>query len=358
MRTLKILILNLSLGLCVQTFALRLLGAEDNSDHSTTKNSGCFPDWKQKSGDFSLSPVIGAQYRTEDYQTYRQKSLETEIGASGLIQGLPIVSGNPGAEHDLSGGVVWGRVDGKRDDRLSGKSTTIDQSYRRFWIGDQVYGYYRFLRFGLGLTFGRKSYDSRHRYQDIDSLGITNDLGVLMRTWSSAHLTTRYLIAKRLRPTKTFLREFDLWIHNRMDFSMFSAFVDAGPGRTWVTEVVISDEELSGVSDYLKVYAGANPFWKFFIHGRAKYIYGSSGEDVGSYASVRLPDEELGLPPTVAMPEDSLTTQMFIGLDRVFLGFGVGWQVIRQTVNLSQKNGRSRSTTADSGLVFSYAARL
>jgi hypothetical protein len=58
------------------------------------------------------------------------------------------------------------------------------------------------------------------------------------------------------------------------------------------------------------------------------------------------------------MPEDSLVFSSFLGLNDVFLGFGVGWYYNLQILNMNERNGTEKKTTRNNGFGFSYSASL
>lgn len=322
------------------------------------QRSAFFPNWQPSEFSWHLGPVVGAKYFSyEDDKTGQKTSgVETEFGGQLLFEGIGLVSGNPGVYLEPHLGLSWGQI--------SSETKTVDRneesesvSYQRSWAGVDTIFLWKFYRHVLGISGGKKTF-SDDAYRDVQSGELRNDFGVLILPWISQHYTNAIRRLAEDSFDDPFLSEVDHWLHTRFFTRFFSAYFDLGPGVTYSKEYAKDPEDnyqqiASGRTDYVLALVGLRPFWKLSMSGNAKYVYHSE-EELGFYARTKLPGQGVNDAPVTTMPEDSLTISSFIGINNLFSGFGIGWWYINQTLNLSEKNGKTREKTEDNGFGITF----
>lgn len=323
-----------------------------------THGSNLLPDWGTRDFDWFAGPVFGFKYTdvSADGQP-RTKSTTLEGGLTAGLSGIPVVPGNPGFQFAPDAGVAYGynfaRIEGK-----DGTERTSSH-YRRQWVGFGETLYVHWFRYRLDLRYGRLT-PTENPDAVVQSQKIGNDFGVLILPWLSQHYTLDYLRAYGKRTSSTLLKDYNHWLHTRMFFDLMSFVVDLGPGFTQTTEYdsANGDELAKGHVDYFLTKLAANPFWKFVADGQAKYVYASSEEKLGAYATQRLPEDELNEPTTLAMPEDSFMGSLFLGVKDLFFGVGAGWRQNVQVLNVRRKDGAEKQTIKDQGFGLYYEVRF
>lgn len=311
-----------------------------------------FPNWGTPSFDWYIDPIIGLSYTK---YTNEQGSFDTVASEAGLalgLKGVPLIPSNPGLYISPGAGRAWGSVDTKDP---SNKTTSVKytRTFGNLSLVVPVYWYRHTLR----LTRGVKEYsvDSIDRWQ---SFSVMNDFAVLILPVLSGHLTHTYLKAFREDFDKQNLLENDYWVHARFSTSVLKFFIDAGPGFTVSKEYLVEpgnhQEVADGQVDYFKLLTGLHLFWKFGMTGQAKYIYKSTDNNLGQYATELLPEESLNQPREQTMPEDSLNASLFFGARQILGGFGFGYQYYLQILNMNEKDGKKKETTRDQGFTITF----
>lgn len=330
----------------------------DNAPKSTeVRGSGVLPDWPTSSFDWFAGPVFGFKYSdvSADNQP-RTRTTTVEGGLTAGLSGIPIVPGNPGFQFAPDAGMAFGFAQSTL--KFSDDSTQKFMShYRRQWIGLGFTTYVHWFRYRLDLRTG-KLMPRENPENGIVSQKMGNDFGVLILSWLSQHYTLNLTKAIETETDKMFLKDADHWLHTRMFFDFMAFVLDLGPGFTQTTEYVGGEEAGKGHTDYFLLRLGLNPFWKLVADGQAKYVYNSSDEKLGAYADTRLPEEELGEPTTLAMPEDSFMGSLFLGVKDLVFGIGAGWRQNVQILNVSRKDGAEKQTKRDQGFGLYYEVRF
>ena len=148
-----------------------------------------------------------------------------------------------------------------------------------------------------------------------------------------------------------------------MFFNFMSFHLNAGPGFELVDEY--GEDEAghrishgAGRSDYLRADAGLRLVWKLGAAGSWRYVYGASTDELGLYPGFKLPDQSLEDTSRAPVPEDTLTSSVFIGLSDLFGGLGIGWRQNNLVYNLNEKNGKKRESFVAQGFGVFYQTRI
>ncbi len=333
--------------------------AGTSTSSSETNSSGLFPDWPTSDFDWFAGPVIGFKYSdvSADNQP-RTKTTTFEGGLTAGLSGIPIVPGNPGFQFAPDVGAAFGYNFSTSKDE-DGKTQRTSGHYRRQWIGLGETVYVHFFRYHLDLRYGRLT-NPDDPDAIIQSQKIGNDFGFLILPWLSGHYTLNYLRGYTHEYADKFLEDYDHWIHARMFFNFMSFMVDLGPGFTQTTEydIILHGKLANGRTDYFLMKLALNPFWKFVADGQAKYVYNATEENLGTYSTTRLPEDELSEPTTLAMPEDSFLGSLFLGVKDIAYGIGAGWRQNIQVLNVRRKNDADKQTIKDQGFGLYYEVRF
>lgn len=309
------------------------------------------PDWEQKSFDWQFSPIFAYRMQTAEANGLTTTSATSEAGLRLGVSDIGIVPGNPGVSAGAHAGMAFGTdaavVTGPNN--LKDKKNT---TYKRTFGGIGVTNYLRFVRQTIGIEKAKLEYNDEGKTLT-QTMGFDHDLAVLLLSTLSEHYTFTYLRAYGAEYDKWFLIERDNWLHTRYEPGILSIVVDFGPGLTFVEE-----QQAKGTTDYIKLLTQMHIFWKLGWSGSAKYVLASSEERIGESAGVRLPNEDLDKPSSVAMPEDSFLGSFFFGVSNIAYGVGVGYHYNLQILNLGKHKGRERITTKDSGFGASFTAAL
>ena len=313
--------------------------------------SAMFPNWGTPEFSWYLDPIIGLRFTKNTNDTGTTDTVTSEIGAAIGLNGVPVIPLNPGLFLSPSVGKAWGSVDSK----FGGETTSV--KYQRTFGALQFTVPIYWYRHTLKISRGVKEY-SVDTFSKLQSFSVMNDFAVLFVPWISGHLTHTYLKAFQNKFSEPALLENDYWLHGRFATSILSFYIDLGPGFTVTKEYSLADgthqEVANGQIDYFKFLTGLHLFWKFGMTGQAKYIYKTTDNNLGQYASQLLPDEGLNKPREQSMPEDSLAASLFLGARNIIAGLGFGWQYNLQILNMSEKDGKKKETTKDQGYTFTY----
>jgi hypothetical protein len=326
----------------------KAMGQEKNKDrtkknHKRQDRSSLFPDWSPDGFDWTVGPVLASQVATSERDDVKVQTTAFELGLRAGVTGVPLVPGNPGATVGVAATYAAGTFSERTtSDADPGGETYTTRSTRSLGeVTARVYaGCYRHT---LALSRGRLEYAEKDDLQipPVQSLAVTNDMGVLIIPWISEHLTWRNTRAFSTKFARPFLTEDDFWLHTRLQAEMLSLLFDIGPGFTLSTEYSAEDAEkevlAKGRTDYVKLLSSANLFWKVGAALAAKYVYNSTEEELGELADRRLPDQELGQQNRLAPPEDSLLLSAFIGVRDVFAGLGLGYHYNMQVYHMGDE---------------------
>lgn len=323
-----------------------------------------FPSWPVPGFDWSLDPVAGFETRTYYADDTETSVATTELGLRASLKGLPFMPTNPGVTSDVMVGGTFG-ASGNYSQKTAGSSeeTELDgYTYKRYWggLGFTIL-YHQFknrIQFRRGIL--TPSTDDR---PVVTSNGITNDFGILIFSWISGHYTLGIDRVFLSTQDDTFLSEVDHWLHVRFFTDFLKAYFDIGPGYT-DSEQIIAPSGADGLktttkqsTSYFLALAGLNPFWKFVAKMRAKYVLDSSGESILG-GDLQLPEQDLNQPTDTGIPADSLVSSLFVGLENIFGGFGIGYQVNLSVYNMSEKDGKKKETIRQDGFAVAYTANF
>lgn len=311
---------------------------------------GFLPDWPVTGFDWYVSPIAAFKYQatsTDGADPTKTTTFEGGLGAG--VQGIPVVPGNPGFTVAPDAGLAYGYnysvVDSEGGDE---KSST---HYRRQWLGLASTLYVKFFRYRLDVRNARLTV-SEDSSKLVKSQFLGNDFGVLVLPWLSQHYTLDYLRAYGESYQDKFLEDYDHWFHTRMFFDFWSVMTDFGPGVTHTSEF---DPESGGRlahgrTDYLLFKGHMNPVWKVVLDTQAKYVFNATEKNLGNYAAMRLPEDDLNEPDTLAMPEDSFMGSLFLGVKDIAYGIGAGWRTNIQVLNVQRRGDAPKQTTKTQGL--------
>ncbi len=321
---------------------------------ATNESSGVLPDWPVSDFDWFINPIVGLQYTTTSVDgspAHRSTTMEGGLGAG--LSGIPVVPSNPGFTLAPDAGLAYGyNLDLYKDEK--NKEQRLSTHYRRQWIGLGATTYFHFFRYHLDIRNARLT-PSEDPSALVQSQKIGNDFGILILPWLSEHYTLDYIRAYAKYYGDKLLEDYDHWLHTRMFFSPMSFVLDLGPGVTHTIEYRAGGE---GVTEYFLLKTGFNPFWKFVADGQAKYVYHSTEETLGAYANLRLPEDQLNEPQTLALPEDSFLGSLFLGVKDIAYGIGAGWRQNIQVLNVQRRHSARKETKKDQGLGLYYEVRF
>jgi hypothetical protein len=335
--------------------------SETNFDEpSTAASSGgdpLFPDWSVEPFDWFASPVIGFQLNTLDNDSGTVRTTTLEGGLMAGLEGISVMPGNPGLTWGVGAGAAWGYATSVLSD--SGDDRKSSLHYQRKWGGISATYYYKFFRYKLGLSKGRLNF-SEFPDDLVQSFKVNNDFGFLIKNWISAHYTLNYLKAYKDKFDSPFLLETDNWVHTRFFTDVMDFVFDVGPGFTQTTAYDIEGESeiAKGTTNYFLIKTQMTLFWKVVGVGLGKYAYESSEKFLGTYATTRLPEDQLNEPSTLSIPEDSFQGSFFLGIKDIMFGVGAGWRYNIRVLNASGKNDTERETTKDQGFGLYYEVRF
>lgn len=319
----------------------------------------CFPNWATSGFSWSLRPILGAKTTsTVSEDGKRVDTFTTEAGAQAHLKSIPIIDNNPGAFLGvLAGGARGTTAITKRSDDLELEALTYKRVFGELSLIVPFHFYKHTLTFGRG----KKVTDSDPE-DVLQTMTLSNDMGVLVYRWLSTHLTQRYLRLFENQYTKPLFEEQDFWLHARFFTDFQNASFDLGPGVTQgVLYAMENDENVqiaSGHSRYLKALGAMDIVWKIKFDFFAKYVLSSNEERLGQYANTGLPNEGVHAPRSLSMPEDSGILNSTVGVANLFRGIGIAWIYNIQVLNLSEKNNSERSTERYQGLRASYAISI
>lgn len=311
-----------------------------------------FPNWPVPKFNWQVDPLAGLETREVDSNNSSGTTYRTELGLMFDVTGIPFDPNNPGFVGFASVGGTFGSQL-STDFDLDGQDTPIEgYSFTRAWghAGTSIL----YKQFKNTFTLGRgiiENSDSELA-PTITQNSFEYDLGVLIYSWISGHYTFNYDLYDRSGLSKTFITEGKHWFHARMFTSIGNSYFDLGPGFT-NTEQNTEDATYDQSNTFFLALLGTNPFWKFVAKSRAKYIFSASESEVTPYPS-QLPMQQLNQPSDTALPEDSFVFDAFIGFERIWSGFGIGYQISLTELNVNDDD--KKSSQRQQGFTFAYKA--
>lgn len=321
-----------------------------------------FPKWERRGFDWDIAPILAFKAGTNTSGGTTTTSTSAETGVRAGLKDIPLIPGNPGAGAGVKAGVAFGDTAAVTTIDETGEREKSNVKYQRVFGGVSATGYYKFVKQELGFEKAKLEYDDKVKTV-VQQIGVDHDLGLLVMTWLSAHHTLNYSRAFNDQASEPFLVMQDHWLHTRIftDFLQFA--FDLGPGATFADEYGYDtagkhEKQATGRTDYFQMLTRFHIFWKLGASGRAKYIYNSSEEKLGGYSGVRLPGDDLDQPSSVTQPEDSFQGSFFLGISDLFYRISVGWRYNVEISNLSEKDGKKKSVTRDSGFGAGFQAAL
>lgn len=321
--------------------------ALDAADEGAPVPSPWFPDWGVTPFGHQIYPVVGFAYRERD----GANQVQYELGIGGGLNGIPLHSGNPGAYLNPRGGYAWGQVrthvDGLDTDTVS---------YNRYWIGNTLEVPVRWFRYSLGLDYGKIAADEKA--ETVQKLDVSNDFGVLLLPVLSGHFTHSYgRLYGDSFDTKYEVSN-DFWVHGRFFIEKFS--VDFGPGVAFVKNHLAGGETFSSSLTYFRGLGRWDIFWKLGAAAHARYVVFASEDSAGSgLEQHRDPTRDLNAVARAPAPlEDSFDANLFIGLQNLFGGVGLGWSWNVMALHALERGNHERETTRRQGFGLVYQGQF
>jgi len=314
-----------------------------------SKVSGWFPNWGTEPFDYSISPILGFKYTKVTTEEGVTDTATSEIGLALGVKGINLQKDDPTATIGTEVGYAVGKIiTNNRVGVLEVDDLNYSRKYGNISLTVPVKAYRHVLTFSRG----RKDFNEGTP-KLIQSFGVTNDMGLKLKSWTSTHLTHTYLRVFSEKFDEQYFDSNDYWAHQLLSFKPFSTTLDFGPGVTNEREFATVGEEHSeisrGTANYFKANYSMNLIWKIGFSASGKYIISSTEQPSESFARLDLPEDSVYAPRSTPMPKDSLVATSLFGIPNLFAGFGLGWVYNLQILNLSEKEDTQRVTTKDNG---------
>lgn len=373
--------MNLILRIILRTIMLSLyfladpmsLQAKEKYDSGTEKQSSasqCFPDWSTPEFQLRLVPILGFNsLKSKDAQGRDTSVYSSELGIEAALDGVPLLPGNPGVYltpyMTFAGGKrLLSGYRGAEDNATSFET----KNYTRTVVGLGLQVPIKFYKHSLSVEKG-KLFFKKEAGSNIESWEVSNDFGLMVLSNLSAHLTHTYTKAYQVNWSNPLLVMDDLWLHGRMSFAFLSMFFDMGPGVMFYDTYQIAQSDTGTYNyartdklarsrvEYLKADAGLHLFWKLGATAGMQYIYRVSEEERLQDLAVRLPRDGLNQSRSIFnQPEDTLRGYLFLGLQNIFSGVGLGWQYNYEMLNAS--NSKDHQIESNHGFGLQVSAKL
>ncbi len=335
--------------------------SEGEANGEEKSSSWWFPNWQPPSFDWILHPAAGFKAENDKTSAYTRASASSEIGLRLALNGVPIVSGNPGFYLKPQAGYAAGTYNTKMKP-TGGKEQSQSGSFSRYFYGTDLNLYLGFYKHTLGVTAGTLQY-SGDRTDAFHSLSILNDFGFLLLRNLSTHLTLDYVTAYEDSYSKPTIQEKDHWLHLKVFFDYFNINFDTGPGFSTVdlwgkdatgNRIKVGD----GQTNYYLTLFSMDLYWKLGLSARVNYVYDAPQFNAAAselVAGNRLPTQSLNDAQAIStLPDDSMDSQFFLGARNLYAGLGIGYNYHLLQLNYSEKDGRKRQTYRDQGLSVVY----
>ena len=319
-----------------------------------------FPSWQVPEFDWGFDPILGFKARKTETGGIKTTTVATEAGAHLQLKNISLNSGPTRFQVSPHGGLTYGYLaqDSKSDD------LNLDQGSRseRSWYGLKLSGYHKAYRHEIGVHRGKINY--AEDFASIQNLSLRNDMGVMVLPHLSAHLTTNYQTVFQDSLSKPTLKEMDHWLHGKVAFDFLSLMLDAGPGMTTLDSYAEvngeNQHQFKSDTQYLLSTLSGRFFWRFGFWGSVRYTFNADSDLTGAESVlVQLPNQNLNDPSTIqTLPEDSLDSFLFVGIQNLFAGFGFGYKYSVLVLNYGEKDGTDRQVFRDNGYTITYELSL
>lgn len=310
-----------------------------------------FPNWKVPKFNWAIDPLAGYEMRKISSSDSSGTTYRTELGLLLDVVGIPFDPNNPGFVGFAGIGGTFGAQASTNFD-FDGADTPIDgYSFTRAWghFGTSIlYKQYKHT-FTLGRGIIENS-DSENQ-PTVTQNTFEYDFGVLFYSWISGHYTFNLDVFDRSDLKYVFITEQKHWFHARMFTTFANSYFDLGPGFA-NTEQNDGTNQYEQSNTFFLALLGMNPFWKFVAKSRAKYIFKASNNEITPYPG-QLPMQQLNQPSDTALPEDSFVLDAFVGFERIWNGFGIGYQISLTEYNVSSDD---KVSSRQQGFTFAYKA--
>lgn len=333
----------------------------ENDDEPEEKESWFFPPWGAPQFDWIIHPAAGFKAENDKTTTFERQSASTELGLRFAMNGVPIVSGNPGFYLKPQVGYAAGTYNTKLKP-VGGSEVKSNGNFTRYFYGTDTVLLLKSFKNTFGVTAGTLKY-SGDRTDTFHSLNFLEDVGILILPNLSTHLTLDYITAYENRFSKPTIQERDHWLHLKVFFDYFNINFDMGPGFStvdlWATDASGNRSKIGdGTTNYFLTLFNMDLYWKLGLSARINYVYDAPNFNAAASSLVaesRLPTQSLNDPQAIStLPDDSLDSQFFIGARNLYAGLGVGYNYHVLQLNYSEKGGRKRQTYRDQGISVTY----
>lgn len=272
-----------------------------------------FPAFERPEGGIRFYPIAGYRLTEAKSLAGSARSSGLELGVRGGWNYLQLSKGKSGLGLIARGAIAADRVTATiSNDKGFGTKETPLNVFRGWAEGGAVI-FFKALREELTVARGILKYDY-DEFPLVQDVVTSNDLGLRLTQGISVGLQTKYRHVYSELVAEPTTAEIDNWAHLSVRIDALGLTLDGGPGTTYTQESYLDDIAAEGTVRYAQILMSRPrlPYVQDFS-GRVKYVMGTSDENLGRYATMRLPEDDLGMPPTLTAPNNTMILAAFFG---------------------------------------------
>ena len=318
------------------------------------------PDWKPPNSDYKILPI--AAYRLSDSKTLAGKaqSSGSDLGGRFELAHFNLFGKNPGLTFEFTGSASKGSLTTSITDNSFTSASNSTINFERAWYEFGFTLYLGSLKYNVKASQGVLRFPDG-RIERIQSVELINEAQLNIFSWLQFGIFSE---AKQV-----FREQFDEPIHVEVDnwsyfkFSIFDSIdLALGPGIVIAQESEGEDIVADGETHYTRIDLQALTTSIYRLWGRIKYVHNTTDPDLGRFATMKLPKDELYATPRLVPPEDTLSFTIFLTAPYgpySFIGpFELGYWMNQVIFNYKKKNSEESHTNRDLGIGVFFGLKL
>ncbi len=306
-----------------------------------------WPHFHRPAFDYHFAPL--ASYRLTNTGTIAElaSSSGQELGLLASLRNIGFRRKNHSLlSLSLSLAAAEGRIKTLLVEKEGRGSSSNSLGFFRGYAETQLSFYYKSFRILANVSRGGLSYrlEEVPLIQAIVAKGTT---GLRVYNWMGLHFDTiyRHIYSEVFSdPTSV---ELISWPHSEFNLKKLGIDLDIGPGLAYAQESRESKISGEGSVRFAFMTLNLKKFFNIDIEGRARYILKNSNDELGYYATMKLPQDSMYEPPLLVAPSDTLTLSLFV--NQFYRDFKIGYWNNWLVYDYQRKYRKKSHTNRESG---------
>lgn len=318
--------------------------------------AGILPSWQPRESGMHSEPIGSLKQTTVKTVGGEASAIGKDLGAKVGWWHVNLFGRNPGLFLVFNVAGSYGEVGtsvSAADGRGSSDSNVV---FRRYYSDLGLVFYGGFFRWEAVGSYGSLFYRD-DKLPPVQAIIGVNKFDMLIYKWFSfgLHSRARHVYEKDFESPRAV--EVDNRAQFRFEFDHKKHYLEVAGGLTRAQEslqdAIVAEGDVGYYLTKLKITARS-----YHIFARIKYFANTTDADLGRFATIRLPQDDLHMPPQLVSPEDTMVISLALNQPfGPYFGIGpaqVGYWFNTAIFNYSRRDGASQHTNRDLGIGFYY----